>query len=151
MWSHFLTLGGLATFKFMFAPIYGRTVGLTFWETYFATFTGGLSAALFFYIFAGYFIRRAANKRVQLRLKAIYNGEIYIEKSHFTFVNKLIIRMKRKIGIYGIAFYVPFFLSVPIGTIIVTKFYGKKSKTFPLIALGMAMNAFITTSIIYWK
>jgi hypothetical protein len=57
--------------------------------------------------------------------------------------------MKMKLGIYGICFWVPFFFSVPLGSIIVAKFYGKLNQTFPLIVLGMAINAAITTFITY--
>ena len=47
----------------------------------------------------------------------------------FTKGNKFIVRLKLKLGIYGISFYAPLFLSVPIGTIITAKFYGKEKKS----------------------
>ncbi len=150
MWIHYITLAGLSTFKFMFAPIYGRGVGLTFLETYIVTYLGAAGTAVFFYFLAGFFMRRAAEKRTKKRLEAIYNNEVFVDPRKFTFVNKMVVRVKRTIGIYGISFYAPFFLSVPIGTIITTKFYGRNPKTLPLILLGLAKNALITTSIVYW-
>ena len=150
VWGHYVALGGLATFKFMFAPIYGRTVGLTFLETYLVTLIGAAGTAVFFYLLAGYFMKRTAHKRLIKRLNAVYHNEVYVEPKRFTFVNKLIVRVKRSIGIYGITFYAPFFLSVPIGTIIATKFYGKNPKTLPFILLGLSKNALITTTIVYF-
>lgn len=150
MWIHYITLAGLSTFKFMFAPIYGRGVGLTFLETYIVTYLGAAGTAVFFYFLAGFFMRRTAEKRTKKRLEAIYNNEVFVDPRKFTFVNKMVVRVKRTIGIYGISFYAPFFLSVPIGTIITTKFYGRNPKTLPLILLGLAKNALITTSIVYW-
>ena len=38
--------------------------------------------------------------------------------------------MKRSVGIIGIAFWAPFFLSIPLGSIITAKFYGDNKNTF---------------------
>ena len=42
------------------------------------------------------------------------------------------------------------FNSVPVGTIITAKFFGKEKKTFPLIVIGLAMNGLIITSLAYF-
>ena len=60
-----------------------------------------------------------------------------------------LIQLKQKLGMYGLCFWGPFFLSVPVGSIVVAKFYGKLKKTFPLIVLGMAINAFVTSALAY--
>ena len=39
------------------------------------------------------------------------------------------------------------FLSIPIGSIISAKFFGKDNRTFPLIVLGIGINGLITTGI----
>jgi uncharacterized membrane protein len=150
MWSHYVALAGLATFKFMFAPIYGRGVGMSFMETYLCTFIGALLAAVFFYLLAGFFMARASRKRMKKRLDALYHGYVWVEPRRFTRINKLVVFVKRKIGIYGIALYAPFFLSVPLGTIITVKFFGRNKKTFPIIVAGLAKNSLITTSIVYF-
>jgi hypothetical protein len=49
----------------------------------------------------------------------------------------------------GICFWAPFFLSVPIGSFIVAKFYGHEKNTFLLVVLGMLLNATITTFLAY--
>ena len=64
-------------------------------------------------------------------------------------MNKGIISMKRSIGIIGIAFWAPFFLSIPLGSIITAKFYGHKKNTFLLIIAGIFLNGLITTGITY--
>lgn len=151
MWSHYVALAGLATFKFMFAPLYGRGVGMSFLETYLCTFIGAVVAAFFFYVLAGFFMARAARKRMAKRLDAIYHGYVWVEPKRFTRLNKLVVLLKRKIGIYGVALYAPFFLSVPLGTIVTVKFFGGRKKTFPLILLGLAKNSLITTSIVYFS
>lgn len=149
MWSHYVALAGLGTFKFMFAPLYGRGVGMTFWETYLCTFIGATVAAVFFYVLAGFFMARAARKRMKKRLEALYHGYVWVEPRKFTRINKLVVFVKRKIGIYGLALYAPFFLSVPLGTIITAKFFGRNKHTLPLIIAGLAKNSLITTSLVY--
>ena len=70
-------------------------------------------------------------------------------KKKFTRFNKFIVKLKRRFGIYGIAFYAPLFLSVPLGSIVTAKFYGKEKRTFPLILIGICMNGAITTGLAY--
>ncbi len=70
-------------------------------------------------------------------------------KKVFTRGNKLVVRMKRSLGIVGISMFAPLFLSVPIGSIISAKFYGKDKRTFWFIGLGMFVNGAITTGITY--
>lgn len=72
-----------------------------------------------------------------------------VEKKKFTKMNKFVVRLKRSIGMYGIAFWAPFFLSIPIGSIITAKFYGKKLITFPLVVLGIFMNAVVVVYLSY--
>ena len=57
--------------------------------------------------------------------------------------------MKRSVGIIGIAFWAPFFLSIPLGSIITSKFYGDNKNTFFLIVSGICLNGLITTGITY--
>lgn len=61
----------------------------------------------------------------------------------------MIIHLKHKLGIYGICFWAPFFLSIPIGSIIAAKFYGKLKKTYPLIVIGMCINAMLMCLMAY--
>ena len=61
----------------------------------------------------------------------------------------MVVKLKRSVGIYGITFLAPLFLSVPIGSIISAKFYGKKKITFLLIVIGMFTNGLLTTGLAY--
>jgi hypothetical protein len=81
--------------------------------------------------------------------KSIESGTPIEPKRKFTRMNKLIVRMKKSIGIIGISFWAPLFLSIPGGSIIAAKFYGKNPMTFPLIVVGIFFNGLIITSITY--
>jgi hypothetical protein len=148
-WSVISGVFFLATFKFMFAPFTGAKLGLTLYETFFSVLCGGILSSAIFYFASEFFLIRAHNKRIEKRLKMEQNGLKYIEPKKFKPFNKFIIRLKHMFGIYGITFWAPFFLSVPLGTIIVAKFYGKLKKTYPLVLLGMLINSILTTSLAY--
>ena len=84
-------------------------------------------------------MRRAQLKRMNAILEAKKKGVEYKPKKKFTKMNKLIVWIKRNIGIYGVTLLAPLFLSIPIGSIICAKFYGKRKRTFILMMFFTAM------------
>ncbi len=148
-WHLYFFLFGLSMIKFMFAPFGGPGMKLNFFETYLSCVSGAIVAALIFYFSSEYFMIRAYKKRQAELHKSITNGTPLKIKRKFTRFNKLIVKLKHRFGIYGIAFYAPLFLSVPVGSIVTAKFYGKDKRTFPLIILGICMNGAITTGLAY--
>lgn len=148
-WSIYFGLFSLSTFKFMFAPLAGKPLNLSFLETYLACVSGAFASALFFFLLSDFFIRYTATRRKRKIQKALNEGKKVPRYKNFTFANKLIVRLKRLFGIYVICLFVPLFFSIPGGSIICAKFYGKDKRTFPLIVAGILLNGFITTSIAY--
>lgn len=149
VWGSLITVFFLSTFKFVFAPFTGELLGLSFFVTALTCFLGGTFSALIFFFLSEFFIVRSIRKKRERKEEAIRLGMQWVEKPAFTRTNKMIVRMKRALGIYGICFWAPFFLSVPIGSIITAKFYGKDKRSFPLVVIGMAMNSMIMTSLAY--
>lgn len=133
----------------MFAPFAGRRLELTFLETYLSVVAGGIVAATVFYFSAEYFMKRSKTKRIEKEQKMIELGQPIKAKKNFSRMNKFVLKIKQSLGQIGISLWAPFFLSVPIGSIIAAKFYGNSKKTFPLIIFGMFFNGLITTSISY--
>lgn len=148
-WGAYLGFFGLAMIKFLFAPFGGPLAKLTFVETYLSCISGAIFCAIIFYFSAEFFMIRAHKKRKLLIQQAKEKGIELKHKKAFTKTNKAIVRMKR-LGIVGICFYAPFFLSVPIGSIISAKFFGKDKRTFPLIVIGIGVNGLITTGLAYF-
>lgn len=148
-WHLYISLFGFSMIKFMFAPFSGPLMKLNFFETYISCVAGAIFAAFIFYFSSEFFMIRAHKKRQAALHDSITNGTPLKYKPKFTRFNKLIVKLKRRLGIYGIAFYAPLFLSVPIGSIVTAKFYGKEKRTFPLILLGICINGAITTGLAY--
>jgi hypothetical protein len=148
-WTGYISLATLATIKFMFSAIPGPALGLNYVETVISIFVGAVISAAFFFFSAEYFMQRAQNKRIKLMQEAHKNGETIAQKRVFSRMNKGVVRLKLRFGKIGICFWAPFLLSVPLGSIIVAKFYGKYSFTFLYVILGMLINSLLTSFIVY--
>ena len=149
-WGLITSIFLLSTVKFMFAPFTGSGIGLSVAETFIASVSGGTLSSAIFYFASDFFMEYSQKKKIAKKLAALEKGIVFKEKKKFTKTNRAIIRVKRSLGIYGICFWAPFFLSVPIGSVIVAKFYGKLKQTYPLIVLGMLLNATITCFLAYF-
>ena len=122
-WSAYITLASLATVKFMFSAIPGPHLGVTSLETAISIFIGGTFGAAVFYYSAEFFMNRTRIKREKERIE---KGGSFVEKNKFTRVNKGIVKLKNRFGKLGICFWAPFLLSVPLGSIVVAKFFGRE-------------------------
>ena len=130
----------------MFSAIPGPHLGASPIETVLSIFIGGCVGSAFFYYSAEFFMNRTRIKREKERIE---KGGSFVEKNKFTRVNKGIVKLKNRFGKLGICFWAPFLLSVPLGSIVVAKFFGRESFTFLFIVIGMAINASLTTFIVY--
>lgn len=148
-WHVLTSIFLLGMVKFMFSTMPGAHVGIPFIETYLASFSGGTFSAAIFYFGSDFLLEWDRNRKIKKRELLISQGLPVPRKRNFTRTNRFIIRIKRRFGRYGICFWAPFFLSVPLGSIVVAKFYGKDKQTFPLIVAGMAINAAIITFVAY--
>ena len=148
-WTGYISLATLATIKFMFSAIPGPALGLNYVETVISIFVGAVISAAFFFFYAEYFMQRAQKKRIKLMQEAHKNGETIAQKRVFSRMNKGVVRLKLRFCKIGICFWAPFLLSVPLGSIIVAKFYGKYSFTFLYVILGMLINSLLTSFIVY--
>ena len=85
----------------------------------------------------------SSKQRAQVLEAYLKSGEEIKRKKPFTLFNKSIVWIKRNIGIYGITFLAPLLLSIPVGSIVCAKFYGKQKQTFPLMMIFSAIYSFL--------
>jgi CBS domain containing-hemolysin-like protein len=131
----------MAMFKFLFASAYleGVYSHLTFLEVLLITFSGAFFCFNIFYWSAEFFMKLAKKRK----LKAIQSGKIKKNKS-FTRVNKTIVRIKlSKSGLYTLSTLGVLFLSIPVGGIVIAKFYGETKKAYLLSVLTIFVAAVI--------
>jgi hypothetical protein len=144
-----MSLGfGLGTFKFMFAHwmafgALGSNSIESIFEIFIAVTAGAWVSMGVFFFLSGFLMQRAMKKRAKLYVESLVSGKPVKNKKTFSKFNKAIVWIKRNIGIYGITFLAPLFLSIPVGSIVCAKFYGKKKQTFPLMMLFSSIYSFL--------
>jgi len=122
----------MGSVKFMFAAASMMPFGPTYWEAVFTTFFGALFSFSLFYFSAGFFMERAKLKR----LEKIKNGTLK-EKKQFSRLNKFVVKLKLSpFGYIGLLIGGPMFMSIPIGSIVLAKFYRHLKITY-WIELGI--------------
>jgi len=130
----------IAIFKFLGAPAAGRFAYGDDWvQTFIVVLIGGMIGVTFFYYSAGYFMEKAAEKRRK-------SGKV---KKKFTRLNKTVVKIKQKLGVYGIALLSPSFFSIPVGSIIAAKFYKHNKSTIFIMYGGVFVIDVVVTVITY--
>ncbi len=139
----FITL--LGTLKFMFASTPGVIGNLSFWEVYFFATLGGLISFNIFYFLANYFIKKSiADNQRKMKLGT------YKAPKVFTKTNKLIVKLKMTdLGFWLITIIAPLVLSIPIGSIIVAKFYRHHKITYWVTTSSLIFFQAIFTGIAF--
>ncbi len=144
-----LKVGGvalLASVKFMFAPITGLEANLSFLEVVVTCWIGGTVGFTVFFTSADFFMSKAKQKR----LAAMENDQQVKVKKKFTRLNKLVVRIKMsKSGYISLMLLTPSLISIPLGSILIAKFYGsrKKVQTFSLFIACCGLMAIVITAI----
>lgn len=140
LWKYFLVYL-FAMVKFIFAPLSAFSIeGNTWYYTYFAITLGGLTGATFFYFFSVQIIERNVARRIK-------KG---IVKKKFTRINKLIINTKTKIGVVGLALLAASFISIPLGSIVLAKFYRHKKSTVLILYSAILFSGAVCTGVTYY-
>ncbi|HZH86752.1 MAG TPA: hypothetical protein VFD77_05505 [Brumimicrobium sp.] len=134
----------------MFTPLAGLAAGLTFWETFITCSIGGYISATLFYFGSSYFMQLSVNRQAKRVRKAELKGKTIPVKRKFTKTNRRVIHYKQKIGRLFSYWAFPLFLSIPLGTVIVAKFYKHYKQTYPLILLFLTIDCFIITGGAYF-
>jgi hypothetical protein len=114
----------LSTIKFLFVPFLSIHVhNFNFITAALINIIGGIIGITFFFKTSAYFVERSIKKRHD----AIEKG-VYKPKKNFTRTNKLLVHIKNTMGMYGLAFLVLPFLSIPISSVVSAKYFHLKKK-----------------------
>ncbi len=129
--------------KFLPSPFLSVNVyNFTFWETVFISSFGGIAGILFFYLSSGHLMKRAWRRRMQREMEGFGRP-----KRYFTRRNKIIVKVKKRFGLGGLAFITPAIISIPIGSILAAKYFRKRSETLPILLLSVVLWSFLLTGI----
>lgn len=123
-WWEIISVFLLSTVKFVFGSVpMALGLGFSFFEAVTVTSLGGILGCTIFVMMSDKIVARLKKRREQ-RCK---EGKI-TEGKKFTKKNKLIVKVKRRFGLIGIAFLTPFILSIPIGCFLAVRYFKVKQK-----------------------
>jgi hypothetical protein len=148
-WVGFWSIYFLAMIKFMVSSLPGPGFQMAFHHTWMASVLGATTASAIFYFGSEVVLRISQRKRAKKRAAAIAVGKEPINYYKVTRTKKIIVQIKRRFGFYGITLFAPLLFSVPIGSFVAAKFYGKQSTTFLFVLIGLALNGLLLTAIAY--
>lgn len=134
----------LSTVKFLFVPFLSVHVhNYSFLVSSIISITGGFLGITFFFRSSTFFIDRSLKKRK----KDLENGTVK-QKKVFTRMNKLLVKVKNTMGMYGLAFLILPFLSIPISSIVSAKYFHlKKKKMLLLLYTSSVVWSFLLSAI----
>ncbi|MBW7867750.1 MAG: hypothetical protein H3C31_05435 [Brumimicrobium sp.] len=148
MWKY-LSLIGLSTWKFLFAPLAGMAGGLDFWETLVCSLIGAYLSATVIYFGSSLFLKKSVKQKGKKEITDKQANDRVKKKKRFTKKNRWIIRVKQRLGRYFVYWAFPLFLSIPIGTMIVSKFYRHHKETYFYIMVFLTVSGFVITSLVF--
>ncbi len=123
----------------MLAPATGFTLDLSFIEVFITASLGGMFGFLVFYNASEYFMVRAAKKK----LEKLKDPNHKPAKVH-TKMNKTLVKIKQSpFGYWILILLTPSFISIPLGSILIAKFYRHKKATWLKMTFSVMLFAFI--------
>ena len=152
----------VASVKYFWATPYSYGLKLNQWETIFFMEAGGILGFLFYYYFFGFLF-----KELKLLWPAVYHFtpvqfkvrfEMWLTRKRirrsysrkFTSRNKMIVKMRRRFGIWGLVILSPIILSIPVGALLGNKYFKHNQNFIPYMLLsiiiwGVTSVAFFST------
>lgn len=119
--------------KFFLAPSTAIIAGYTFWETILLTTTGGLVGFLLFFKF-GEILQSGFS--LVIKTKA---------RKRFSKRNRLVVKLKSKYGLWGLALLTPCLLGIPLGAFLASAYYRKQKGVLWIFSLLIVIWSFILT------
>jgi hypothetical protein len=148
----------MSTVKFLFALPLSFKFGFGFGQTFIYTTLGGVLGVFIYYFLSRWIIRiyqtyfKYHVSKVVHAVFEWFNHRHIAEKlfpsrkRHFTRRNRMIVKIKRKWGFFGIILLTPILLSIPIGTFIITRYYRSEKNALLYLALSVAAWSLIISA-----
>ena len=138
-WGAVASLALLASVKYLYTPPVTLQLGYSFWETIFIMLAGGIAGTLVWYYIGGLLLKGIAS------VWRMFFPERKKPKKKFSRKNKLIVRVKSRWGLIGLALITPTIISIPIGTLLAARYFGNNWRTLPYMLLSVVMWGFVAT------
>lgn len=139
----------LGSVKYFWTPPYALILGLGVWDTFLALEVGGIAGYLFYFYLSRLVFAQLSKLWKKLYFVTPLKFKVSVEewrsqirkkrknRKKFTKRNKLIIKIRRRYGMWGIIILTPIILSIPVGAILGNKYYSDKKTFLPLMILSI--------------
>jgi len=148
----------IASIKYFWATPYSFGMRLNEWETLFFMETGGILGFLFFYYFFGFLFKELKllwpvvykitpvlfKVRFEMWVKRQRENRIFARK--FTKRNKMIVRMRKLYGMWGLVILSPVILSIPLGALLGNKYFKHNHHFIPYMVLSILIWGVVSVS-----
>ncbi|NQU84733.1 MAG: hypothetical protein HQ541_03135 [Mariniphaga sp.] len=149
----------LASFKYILTIPYAKIIGLNYSQALIAVLVGGIGGFLIFYYLSNWIIRRFDSFKPYLCMlipgfiKRKY--QIYCEnravkpKKIFSRKSRVIARIKKTYGLWGIIITTPVLLTIPVGAFLASKYYSGRRNIVGYMLGSIVIWALILTTAIH--
>lgn len=128
----------LSTVKFVFGSVpLALGLGFSFFETVVVTSAGGFVGVVVFVLLSDFLVRKLKARKARRRLEHPER----IPDRIFTRKNKIIVIIKRRFGLPGIALLTPLLLSIPLGCFLAVRYFEVKQRII----------AYMFGSVLFWS
>jgi len=154
-----LNVSLIASIKYFWSTPYAFILNLNAFETFLAIEIGGIIGFLLYY----YFFRFALKELAYLWPAVYYFTPVLfkvrfeawrdrrrrrvLNRRKFTALNKFIIRIRQKYGMWGIIVLSPIILSIPIGALLGSKYFSKSHGFIPFMILSISVWGVISVTL----
>ena len=148
----------VASIKYFWATPYSFGLRLNEWETILIIEAGGILGFLFFYYFFGFLFKELKliwpkvyhftpvlfKVRFEMWLNSRRTNRIKARK--FTKRNKMIVRMRKRYGMWWLVILSPVILSIPLGALLGNKYFKHNHHFIPYMVLSILIWGVVSVS-----
>ncbi len=150
----------LASVKYFITLPYAMLIGLEFQQAILAVLVGGIGGFLFFYYLSKPFLKGLERLKplvcqimpnfIKVRFQPFCQKKI-IKKpvKAFTKKRRFIVKLRTTYGFWGIIIATPFFLTIPLGAFLASKYYSKRKQTVPYMIISIVGWAAVLSGIVH--
>ncbi len=140
-----LSLLLISAVKFLVAAPASYLFGFTFMHTFVSIFAGGFMGVLVFFYF-GKALIYFFSKEFPLLIRALeqttglrfwFYTDVPRKKKIFSRRNRIIVRIRQRLGLSGIVILTPVLFSIPIGTFLTLKYFSKRKGVLAFLSLSV--------------
>ncbi|MCA1751893.1 MAG: hypothetical protein LC670_08885 [Flavobacteriales bacterium] len=133
----------LSAVKLLFAPGAAIASGFSLEKTVMITSCGGCSGVLFFY-YTGFRLTEKIGDMLR-QVKILPKKKRAPKKIVISDRKKFVVRVRQRFGMAGLLLLTPVAISIPIGAVVLARFYKDNKFMLPLLLLSVVLWCFVLT------